>query len=117
MEKNPSIILLTGAGISAESGLATFRDSSGTWEKQRIEDVATPQAFRKNPALVLEFYNRRRRDAAVAQPNAAHEALVQLEKGWPGDFFSLHRILMLCMKQQVRRKYCICMGYFITPCV
>lgn len=86
MKKSPSIVLLTGAGISAESGLATFRDSGGTWEKRRIEDVATPQAFRSNPALVLEFYNQRRRDATAAQPNAAHKALALLEKEWPGNF-------------------------------
>lgn len=86
MKKSPSILLLTGAGISAESGLATFRDDDGTWERQRVEDVATPQAFCNDPVRVLEFYNRRRRDAAAARPNAAHEALALLERNWKGDF-------------------------------
>jgi len=86
MKKSPSIVLLTGAGISAESGLATFRDDDGTWERWRIEDVATPEAFGNNPDLVLEFYNRRRHDAGAARPNAAHEALALMEKNWHGDF-------------------------------
>jgi len=86
MKKSPSIVLLTGAGISVESGLATFRECDGTWEKQRIEDVATLQAFHGNPDLVLKFYNRRRHDAAAALPNAAHKALALMEKNWPGDF-------------------------------
>jgi len=74
------IVVLTGAGISAESGLKTFRDSDGLWEGYNIEDVATPRAWRKNPSLVLEFYNYRRREVANAQPNAAHTALADLEK-------------------------------------
>lgn len=75
-----TIVVLTGAGISAESGLATFRDSGGLWEGYKIEDVATPEAWRKNPELVLEFYNQRRRSAAEANPNQAHQLLVDLEK-------------------------------------
>lgn len=74
------IVVFTGAGISAESGLKTFRDSGGLWEEYKVEDVATPEAWEKNPALVLEFYNMRRRQAVNAKPNAAHEALVRLEK-------------------------------------
>ncbi len=74
------IVVLTGAGVSAESGLQTFRDSNGLWENHRIEDVATPQAFERNPALVLDFYNRRRNAVLKATPNAAHEALVKLEE-------------------------------------
>lgn len=73
------LVVLTGAGISAESGIRTFRDSGGLWENHSIEDVATPEAWRKNPALVLQFYNGRRQQAAEAQPNAAHLALVALE--------------------------------------
>ncbi|SFC63265.1 NAD-dependent deacetylase [Flexibacter flexilis DSM 6793] len=76
------IVILTGAGISAESGLATFRDAGGLWEGYRIEDVATPQAWRKDPALVLDFYNQRRKAALVAEPNAAHFACVELEKNY-----------------------------------
>lgn len=74
------VVVLSGAGISAESGLATFRDSGGLWEGYRIEDVATPEAWRKNRELVLDFYNQRRKAASQAQPNAGHLALVQLEK-------------------------------------
>ncbi len=73
------LVVLTGAGISAESGLRTFRDSDGLWEGYQIEDVATPRAWRKNPQLVLDFYNYRRRDVLAAQPNAAHMGLAELE--------------------------------------
>jgi NAD-dependent deacetylase len=73
------LVVLTGAGISAESGLRTFRDSDGLWEGYQIEDVATPRAWRKNPQLVLDFYNYRRRDVLQAQPNAAHVRLAELE--------------------------------------
>jgi NAD-dependent deacetylase len=74
------IVVLTGAGISAESGLKTFRDSDGLWMGYNVEDVATPRAFKKNPKLVLEFYNQRRKDVAAALPNAAHIGLAALEK-------------------------------------
>ena len=74
------IVVLTGAGISAESGLKTFRDSDGLWEGYDVAEVATPRAWRKDPALVLEFYNMRRRDVAKAEPNAAHFGLAALEK-------------------------------------
>lgn len=74
------IVVFTGAGISAESGLKTFRDSGGLWEKYRVEDVATPEAFARDPGLVLEFYNQRRSQARNAQPNAAHEAIARLEE-------------------------------------
>jgi NAD-dependent deacetylase len=74
------IVVLTGAGISAESGLKTFRDSDGLWMGYNIEDVATPRAFIKNPQLVLDFYNMRRKDVALAIPNAAHIGLATLEK-------------------------------------
>ena len=71
---------LTGAGISAESGLKTFRDSDGLWKGYNIEDVATPRAFKRNPQLVLDFYNMRRKDVATAEPNTAHIGLAALEK-------------------------------------
>lgn len=74
------ITILTGAGISAESGLATFRAADGLWERHQIEDVATPEAFQRDPALVHRFYNARRAAAAAAQPNAAHHALARLAK-------------------------------------
>ncbi|MBA4853560.1 NAD-dependent deacylase [Emticicia sp. BO119] len=74
------LVVLTGAGISAESGLKTFRDSDGLWENHRIEDVATPEGWAKNPALVLKFYNDRRVKAYEAKPNAGHMVLAELEK-------------------------------------
>lgn len=80
------IVVLTGAGISRESGLHTFRDADGIWARHRVEDVATPEAFARNPEAVHEFYNARRRgllDPAI-QPNAAHRALAELERRWPG---------------------------------
>jgi NAD-dependent deacetylase len=81
------LVVLTGAGISAESGLKTFRDSDGLWEGHDIEDVATPRAWKKNPQLVLEFYNYRRKEVAKAQPNAAHIGLAELQED-----FDLHII-------------------------
>lgn len=80
MSNKQHIVILTGAGISAESGLKTFRDSDGLWMGYNIEDVATPRAFARNPQLVLDFYNMRRKDVAEAQPNAAHLGLAKLEE-------------------------------------
>ena len=74
-----TIVILTGAGISAESGLKTFRDSDGLWENYRIEDVATPEAWLRNPELVQQFYNERRKSVLEAQPNEAHKALARLQ--------------------------------------
>ncbi|MGL4632553.1 MAG: SIR2 family NAD-dependent protein deacylase [Leadbetterella sp.] len=74
------IVVLTGAGISAESGLKTFRNMGGLWENHSIEDVATPEAWKKNPQLVLDFYNQRRSQAHDALPNAGHIALAQLQE-------------------------------------
>lgn len=79
------IVILTGAGISAESGLGTFRDEGGLWAKHRIEDVATPEGFARDPALVHGFYNARRVQAAGAVPNPAHAALARLQRDWPGE--------------------------------
>jgi NAD-dependent deacetylase len=81
------LVVLTGAGISAESGLKTFRDSDGLWNGHRIEDVATPEAWQRNPEKVLDFYNERRRGLLQAKPNAAHEGLVKLE-----SMFDVHII-------------------------
>ncbi len=78
--KRKKLVVLTGAGISAESGLKTFRDTDGLWEGYDIEEVATPRGWRKNPGLVLEFYNMRRKNVADAKPNAAHYGLAALEK-------------------------------------
>lgn len=74
------LVVLTGAGISAESGLKTFRDSDGLWEGYEVTEVATPRAWKKNPALVLDFYNMRRQNVLDASPNAAHIGLAELEK-------------------------------------
>lgn len=74
-----TIVVLTGAGISAESGLKTFRDSDGLWEGYNVYEVATPRGFKANPQLVLDFYNMRRKDVAAAHPNAAHIGLAELE--------------------------------------
>lgn len=74
------VVVFTGAGISAESGIKTFRGSDGLWENYKIEEVATPEAWGKNPALVLDFYNKRREQVHKALPNEAHKALVRLEK-------------------------------------
>src|SRR5262249_3463214 len=84
---HPSIVVLTGAGISKESGLDTFRDKDGLWSKVKIEDVATPEAFERDPVRVHEFYNARRRGLRNpnVQPNAAHRALAELEQRWPGE--------------------------------
>ena len=76
------IVVFTGAGVSADSGLATFRDSDGLWANYRIEDVCTPEALARNRALVIEFYNKRRREMLAARPNAAHEAIARLEQGY-----------------------------------
>jgi len=80
-----NIVILTGAGISAESGLATFRGPEGLWEGHRVEDVATPEAFARDPVLVQRFYDARRAALATVEPNAAHRALARLDAQWPGE--------------------------------
>lgn len=77
-----NIVILTGAGISAESGIDTFRGGGGLWEQHRVEDVATPEAFARDPDLVLRFYDMRREAIQAKEPNAAHEALARLEREW-----------------------------------
>jgi NAD-dependent deacetylase len=81
-----NIVVLTGAGVSAESGLATFRGADGLWEGHRVEDVATPEAFARDPALVHAFYDARRAKLEAVQPNRAHEALARLDGEWRGEF-------------------------------
>src|SRR5690349_7057892 len=80
-----NIVVLTGAGVSAESGLATFRGADGLWEGHRVEDVCTPEAYRRDPALVHAFYDARRAKLGTVQPNAAHAALARLDTEWQGD--------------------------------
>lgn len=84
MRDATNIVILTGAGISAESGLATFRGPGGLWEGHRVEDVCTPQALAADPALVHGFYDARRAALAAVEPNAAHLALARLDAAWPG---------------------------------
>ncbi|WIO73344.1 NAD-dependent protein deacylase [Porticoccaceae bacterium LTM1] len=88
LKRYQSIVVLTGAGISAESGIRTFRAADGLWENHRIEDVATPEGFDCNPALVHDFYNQRRQQllSESVQPNAAHNALAEFEQLWGGEF-------------------------------
>jgi len=84
MDRPRNIVILTGAGISAESGLATFRGPGGLWEGHRVEDVCTPEALARDPALVLGFYDARRRALRDVTPNPAHRALARLDAAWPG---------------------------------
>ncbi len=85
MSQYRRIVILTGAGISAESGVETFRDKDGIWSRVNVEDVATPQGFARNPAMVQDFYNTRRRGLMGVQPNAAHFALAKLEREFDGE--------------------------------
>jgi NAD-dependent deacetylase len=87
MKNHKKIVILTGAGISAESGIKTFRASDGLWEGHKVEDVASPEGFARNPGLVQTFYNERRAllNSGTVHPNAAHIALVKLEQEFPGD--------------------------------
>ncbi|QQR91391.1 MAG: NAD-dependent deacylase [Myxococcales bacterium] len=80
LKNDDYVFVLSGAGVSVESGLATFRDGDGLWEKHRIEDVATPEAWRRDPELVWRFYSARRKQASQVEPNAAHRALAQMEE-------------------------------------
>ena len=80
-----NIVILTGSGISAESGVATFRGPDGLWEGHRVEDVATPEAFERDPVLVQNFYDQRRAKLRTVEPNAAHRALARLDAEWPGE--------------------------------
>jgi len=80
-----NIVILTGAGVSAESGIDTFRDAGGLWEQHRVEDVATPEAFARDPELVLRFYDMRRAAIQTKEPNAAHFALARLDAEWEGE--------------------------------
>ena len=86
MEAVRNIVVLTGAGVSAESGIDTFRDGGGLWEQHRVEDVATPEAFARDPDLVLRFYDMRRAAIQAREPNPAHAALARLDREWSGGF-------------------------------
>ncbi len=116
-----NIVVLTGAGISAESGLATFRGPDGLWEGHRVEDVCTPQAFARNRALVQRFYDERRARLAEVEPNAAHEALARLDSEWRGELLivtqnvdDLHERAgarrLLHMHGELKSAWCIACG-------
>ncbi len=113
-----NIVILTGSGISAESGISTFRDKGGIWSKYRVEDVATPEAFKRDPALVHDFYNMRRRLHHTVAPNPAHLALAQLERAFAGDLLvvtqnvdQLHELAgtrnLIHMHGEVFRAWCL----------
>ena len=115
------VAVLTGAGISAESGLATFRGPDGLWEGHRVEDVATPDAFRRAPTLVHAFYDARRAKLGTVEPNAAHRALARLDAEWPGELLlvtqnvdDLHERAgskrLLHMHGELTRGWCLACG-------
>ncbi len=120
-----SIVISTGAGISAESGIKTFRDQNGLWENHKIEEVATPEGFFKNPELVHHFYNMRRAQLKKVEPNAAHRALAELEKNWSGDVFLITQNVddlharagskkMVAIHGELKKARCVaCLGRFI----
>ena len=119
-----NIVILTGAGVSAESGVATFRGPDGLWEGHRVEDVATPEAFLRDPALVHAFYDARRERLATVEPNDAHRALAKLDSEWAGDFLlvtqnvdDLHERAgsqrLLHMHGELKKGWCLaCNGRF-----
>jgi NAD-dependent deacetylase len=106
------LFVLTGAGISADSGLATFRGSGGLWNGHRVEEVATPEAWLRDPELVWRFYSMRRRDAMTAEPNAGHLALATLEQSMGSGFICARRMWMICMSAQAPAAFTTCM----EPC-
>ena len=121
MRRTDNLVILTGAGVSAESGLSTFRAADGLWEGHRVEDVASPEGFARDPGLVHRFYNARRAQIDTVAPNAAHVALAQLETGWGGDFLlvtqnidDLHERAgskrMIHMHGEGRRGWCLACG-------
>ncbi|MEO8176539.1 MAG: NAD-dependent deacylase [Sphingomicrobium sp.] len=116
-----NLMILTGAGVSAESGVATFRGPDGLWEGHRVEDVCTPEAFERDPALVHAFYDERRAKLGTIGPNAAHDALARLDREWPGELLlvtqnvdDLHERAgsqrLLHMHGELKRGWCLACG-------
>jgi NAD-dependent deacetylase len=105
-----NVVILTGAGISAESGLATFRGPDGLWEGHRVEDVATPEAFLRDPELVQRFYDARRAQLREVSPNAAHLALARLDAQWPGELLIVTQMSTICTNAAARGVSCTCMA-------
>ena len=91
-----NLVVLTGAGMSAESGISTFRDAGGLWDKYPVEQVATPEGYQRDPALVINFYNARRKQLLEVKPNRGHELLAELEK----NFNVSHRMWIICTNGQ-----------------
>ena len=112
--KYNKIVVLTGAGISQESGLNTFRDNGGLWEGHKVEDVATPEAYDRNPSLVYEFYNQRRRglQSESVKPNAAHLALADFEKRFQGEFVLVTQNVDNLHERAGSKTFFICMGSY-----
>jgi len=113
LNAKPKLIVFTGAGMSAESGIPTFRGSDGLWEGHRVEDVATPEAFERQPDLVHQFYNERRRGIAQAQPNAGHLALVPAESDW--DLQIITQNVDNLHERAGSSKVLLCTGGLIRP--
>lgn len=124
MARPTNIVILTGAGISAESGLSTFRGPDGLWDGHRVEDVCTPEAFRRDPKLVHAFYDARRARLAEVEPNAAHRALARLDREWPAELLLVTQNVddlhdragskrLLHMHGELMRGWCLrCSGRF-----
>ncbi|SIN59714.1 NAD-dependent deacetylase [Parasphingorhabdus marina DSM 22363] len=121
VENINNIVILTGAGISAESGVATFRGPDGLWEGHRVEDVATPEAFARDPDMVQKFYDERRAKLDAVQPNPAHQALAELDQKWPGDLLLVTQNVddlhdragsqrLLHMHGELRSAWCLACG-------
>ncbi len=104
------LVVFSGAGMSAESGISTFRDSNGLWENYDIQQVATPEAWNKDPALVQRFYNERRKNILEAKPNQAHQYIAKLQAHLM--YRLLRKILMIYMSVLVATASCICMVIF-----
>ena len=104
------VFVLTGAGVSAESGLPTFRASDGLWAGNRIEDVCTPEAWERNPWRVWEFYSARRAAGQKAAPNSAHFALAELEARLGNRSFCVRKMWMICMNSPAPSGCCTCMA-------
>src|SRR6476469_1683005 len=121
MREMRHIVVLTGAGVSAESGLATFRGPDGLWEGHRVEDVCTPEAYERDPGQVHAFYDARRAKLGTVEPNAAHKALARLDAEWPGELLlvtqnvdDLHERAgskrLLHMHGELRSAWCLACG-------
>jgi NAD-dependent deacetylase len=104
------VFVLTGAGVSAESGLPTFRGADGLWRGARVQDVATPEAFRANPEMVWQFYSERRKRHATVMANAAHSALAKLEEALGERFFLCTKMSTPCMSRLAPSASCTCMA-------